>query len=145
MTLIRGEAGIIHPDVLEALARVGHKGRILVADALYSTATIVGPRCRVVHIGLCAGYPTVPEAVRTLHRAIALEEVCRMLPESGRTDHDVHREVDALLPGAATAHSWIPRGEFYAAARSEDVALCLATGDVRRFANVLLTVGGVRA
>ena len=136
MTLIDPASRIIHPTVLEALARVGHKGEILVTDALYSTATAT--RAPVVHLALTAGTPTVTDVVAALTRAIAIEDVCRMSPESGER-LPVHGEIDALLPGAS--HTWVPRTDFYARARGGDVGLCLATGDTRRSANVLLRVG----
>ncbi len=141
MTLIGSNSGIIHPEVLEVLARVGHKGKILVTDALYSTATNVGPRCRVIHVALTVGAPTVSDVTTALKAAIALEELTRMKPESGETDLPVHQEIDRLLPSATVPHTWVGRQEFYDLARSDDVALCLSSGDTRRFANVLLTVG----
>ncbi|TDO87942.1 RbsD/FucU domain-containing protein [Enemella evansiae] len=141
MTLLAPGARIIHPGILDALARVGHKGRILVCDALYSTATATNPRSRVVHLALTAGTPTVTEVVRTLAEAVEIEALVRMCPESGETGLPVHREIDALLPTTRVAHDWVDRGAFYDLARDREVALCLATGDTRRFANVLLTVG----
>jgi L-fucose mutarotase len=141
MTLLTSGHRIIHPAVLESLARVGHKGRILVTDALYSTATATPARATIVHLALSAGTPTVTEVVRALVGAVELEELTRMRPESGATDLPVHREIDELLPQGRVERSWVPRQEFYGLARSEEVALCLATGDTRKFANVLLTVG----
>jgi len=141
MTLLLPGQRIIHPLVLDSLARVGHKGQILVTDALYSTSTATGPRARVVHLALTAGAPTVTEVVRSLAGAVAIEELIRMEPESGRRDLEVHSEVETLLPTEDTPRLWVPRADFYARARGGDVALCLATGDTRKFANVLLTVG----
>ena len=48
--------------------------------------------------------------------------------------------VGAIL-GAEIPHRTVAREEFYALARSEDLVLCIVTGDTRRFANTLLTVG----
>lgn len=143
MTLLLPGAQIIHPDVLELLARLGHKGRILVTDALFSTATNTSPRSRVVHLALTPGMPSVGDVTTALERAIPIEEICRMRPESGRMDLPVHLELDALLPTSRVAHSWLPRQKFYDLARSDEVGLVIATGDIRRFANVLLTVGSL--
>jgi L-fucose mutarotase len=35
----------------------------------------------------------------------------------------------------------VTRAEFYALARDPNLALCIVTGDTRRFCNALLTVG----
>lgn len=141
MTLIDHGAGIIHPAVLESLAVAGHKSLVLVTDAFYSTRTATGPHASVVHLALTAETPTVTDVVRVLSRAIAIEGVARMLPPDGATNLGVHQEIDHVLPAGQVERTWYQRQEFYDRARSDDLALCLATGDTRRFANVLLRVG----
>jgi L-fucose mutarotase len=37
----------------------------------------------------------------------------------------------------------VPRAEFYAACKQPDLAVCIASGDDRHYANILLTVGAV--
>lgn len=141
MTLISPSPGIIHPVVLESLARAGHMAQILVTDAFYSTATATNPLAPVVHVALTAGSPTVTDVVAVLGAAIPVEELTRMRPEEPADTHPVFAEVEAVLP-TGVGQAWLGRQEFYAQARSQDVALCLATGDTRRFANVLLRIGG---
>jgi len=43
--------------------------------------------------------------------------------------------------GAALPVHELGRHEFYAAARTQDVAVVIATGDLRHYANLLLTIG----
>jgi L-fucose mutarotase len=37
----------------------------------------------------------------------------------------------------------VPRAEFYSACKQSELAVCIASGDDRHYANVLLTVGAV--
>ena len=56
---------------------------------------------------------------------------------------DLYNEADEILGmvGPETPAVHIERREFYAATRSEDLALVIVSGDRRWYANVLLTIG----
>jgi L-fucose mutarotase len=130
---------IIHPTILSALAAAGHRSTILVSDAHYAATTAVGVNAAVVRLNLEKGTPTIPHVVELLASYLPFEKRTTMGtpdPEFG----EVQREIEAIL-GPDVAHESIERGDFYAAARSNDLALCIVTGDTRRFGNVLLTVG----
>jgi L-fucose mutarotase len=47
----------------------------------------------------------------------------------------------AARSGPAVPLRSLERFEFYAACREPDLAVCVATGDDRLYANILLTVG----
>lgn len=130
---------LIHPDILGALARTGHRARILVTDAHYATSTAVNPRATICHLGYTPGAPTIPEIVELIAENIAIEASVAM-----QSPPDVPREVQEQIATALAdgiPHHDVTRQEFYNLARSQDVALCVVTGDTRRFGNVLLTVG----
>ncbi len=55
----------------------------------------------------------------------------------------VHEELRRLLPGN-TLVAAKSRLDFYAEAKADDTALIIATGEERRFANLLLTIGVMR-
>lgn len=131
-------APIIHPDVLRALAAAGHKSLVVVTDAHYAAETTRGRNATVVHGALAPGSPTVTEVVSLIAATLAIEAMTSMtVPDASLGG--VVAEVAAAL--GDPPHDWVERAEFYALSRSDDVVLCVTTGDTRRFANVILRVG----
>jgi L-fucose mutarotase len=63
-----------------------------------------------------------------------------MAPDSG-DEPPVHDAVRRLAPDAPLQQ--LGRFDFYDAARGPDVALAIATGEQRIYANVLVTIGVV--
>lgn len=131
---------LIHPDMLAALAAAGHGSTVLITDGHYPAKTAVGPNATTVHLNLAADLPTVPAVLAVVLETIALEKVTRITPSADAVPSAVHEEIDRLLP-SGVEKEFVNRFDFYALARANDLALCVVTGDTRRFANVLLTVG----
>jgi L-fucose mutarotase len=71
---------------------------------------------------------------------VTVEKLTRILPSEDARPCLVHGEIDTLMP-EGTKDEFVDRFRFYDLARSPDLALCIVTGDSRRFANVLLTLG----
>lgn len=129
---------ITHPEVLQSLARAGHGSLVLVADAHFASSTAVNQRAAVVHLALAPGSPLAPEVAALVSETIEIEAVTTMTAP----DDDlaaVGRETAAAIGTAP--HASVPRAEFTALTRSDDLALCIVTGDTRRFANAILRVG----
>jgi L-fucose mutarotase len=128
---------LIHPPLLSALAAAGHGGRVLLADANYSHSTNVHPGAARIYLNLRPGLLTVDQVLEPVLSAVQVESAAVMRPDEGGTPEawDRYRELlgDGLQP--------LGRAEFYAACREPDLAVCVATGDVRLYANVLLTIG----
>ena len=82
------------------------------------------------------------EVLGVLVQTIPIEAALVMSPP-GDVAVPVHDEYRGLLP-AGTPFSSVPRAEFYRQALLPDTTLAIATGEVRRFANLLLTIGVVR-
>jgi len=143
--MIRGS--ITHPYIIGALAAAGHKARILITDAHYSASTNVNPAAQVVHLNLRPGLPTVTDVLDALAQTIAIEHATVI-----RATHDARpcvvqdelRERLSDLPDGTVVVEEIERADFYDRSRSHELALCIVTGDTRRFGNVLLTVGVLR-
>ena len=143
--MIRGS--ITHPYIIGALAAAGHKARILITDAHYSASTNVNPAAQVVHLNLRPGLPTVTDVLDALVQTVPLEHAAVIrASEDARpcVIQDELRERLSALPDGAVALDEIERAEFYDRSRGHEVALCIVTGDPRRFGNVLLTVGVLR-
>lgn len=131
---------LTHPRIIAALAAAGHGATVLITDGHYSAATAVGPNAETVHLNLQADFPTVPQVLAVVLGTVPVEKLTRITPSADATPCPVHSEIDELMP-KGTATEFVDRFGFYALARSENLALCIVTGDSRRFANALLTVG----
>ena len=137
--MLRGK--LIHPEILDALGRAGHGGKILIADGNYPFATAVGPRARQVFLNLSPGLLSVTDVLRVLAPAIPIEAAAVMMPPG--EEPPIFAEFRALLPADVPLDP-LERFAFYAAAKDDSVALLIATGEERTYANILLTIGVVR-
>jgi L-fucose mutarotase len=133
---------LIHPDLLQALAGAGHGARVLLADGHYPASTATGARARTVHLNLAPGLLDVTTVAKVLLRVLPVEAAHVMVPPAGDPEPAAFADYRAML--APLPLEPLDRFAFYDAARSPDLALAIVTGDVRTYANLLLTIG-VRA
>ena len=133
---------LIHPPLLSALAAAGHGSRILLADANYPHTTGVHPRATQVFLNLRPGLATVDQVLEPVLAAIPVEAVSVMQPDDGSTPAVFARYRQLL--GADLPLQPLGRHEFYAACREPDLAVAVATGDNRLYANILLTIGYIQ-
>ena|SRR5947209_1183152 len=136
--MLRGK--LIHPEILEALGRSGHGSKVLIADGNYPFATAVGPRARLVFLNLSPGMLKVTDVLRALVEAVPIESAAVMMPPSG--EPPIFAEFRDILPGGLDIEP-LERFAFYEASKDENVALLVATGEERIYANILLTIGVV--
>lgn len=130
---------IIHPDLLQALAQCGHKANILIADANYSFLTNSSPRAWIIYLNFSPGLISSVVILQKMLGYINIEKAVLMsCPDD--FDNTIAREYRTLL-AESTAVEYVTREAFYALAKSSDTLLVVASGETRRFANILLTVG----
>ena len=133
---------LLHPEILRALASAGHGSRVLIADGNYPLSTATPLSAARVYLNLRPGCVTVPEVLATLVQVLPIESALGMQTRDGKAA-PVHAEIVQLLT-ASVPFELKARHDFYDEARLSDTALAIATGEQRRFANVLLTIGTVR-
>jgi L-fucose mutarotase len=133
---------LLHPEILRALAGAGHGSRVLIADGNDPLSTGTAASATRVYLNLRPGCVSVLDVLSTLAQVIPIEAALVMTP-SDQPPPPVHAEIKALL-GKDAEFLAKGRHEFYAEARHNDTALAIATGEQRRFANVLLTIGVVK-
>lgn len=132
---------LTHPELIGALATAGHGSKVLLSDANFPHTTGANPLARRVWLNLAPGLLTVDQILEVLLTAVPIEAAEIMSPPPG---------IDVpAIDGYRAALDGIPfsgheRHAFYEQARSVDVAIVIATGDQRLYANLLLTIG-VRA
>lgn len=131
---------LIHPPLLGALARAGHGSVVLLADGNYPYATAVAPGVETIWLNLRPGQIPVDDVLETLLGVVPVEAARVMATESGK-EPDVYGRFRELLPG--TPLQPLQRADFYATARGPELAVAVATGEQRLYANILLTLGVV--
>ncbi len=129
---------LIHPEILGALGAAGHGARILIADGNYPLATRSNPAARRVYLNLAPDLLRVTDVLGVLAGAVPIEAAHTMSPDEDR-EPAIFADFRRLLPDLKLEP--LKRFEFYDAARGPDLALAIATGERRIYANILLTIG----
>ncbi len=132
---------LTHPQILAALGSAGHGSQVLIADGNYPFTTGSNPAAAHVYLNLTRGYAPVDEVLAVLVDAIPIESAQVMMPASG-VEAPIFASFRQILPSGVTLQA-LERFAFYDAARSPNVALVIATGEQRIYANILLTIGVV--
>ncbi len=130
---------LIHPQILQALAPAGHGSRVLIADGNYPFSTGSNGDATHVYLNLTRGSAPVDEVLQVLVDAIPIEAAHVMMPADG-TEAPIFDDFRRILPEGIGLQP-LGRFAFYDAARGCDVALVIATGEQRIYANILLTIG----
>ncbi len=135
------EYRLTHPEILAALGSAGHGSQVLIADGNYPFTTGSNPAAKKVFLNLTRGSAPVDEVLRVLVDAIPIEAAHVMMPAEG-PEPPIFAAFRRIL-GSEVALQSYGRFEFYDAARGPNVALVIATGEQRIYANLLLTIGVV--
>jgi len=131
----------IHPEILEAVGKMGHGSRILVSDGCYPHITGSPASARKVWLNLMPDMLKVTDVLEALTSIIPVEEAFVMVPPD-EADQPIFAEFKKLLPNMELTK--LQRLEFYDKAREPDTALIIATGDQRNWANLLLTMNYIK-
>lgn len=141
---------LIHPEILSALGCAGHGSKILIADGNYPFATTLGANAQLVSLNLSPGLVSCTQALEAIVWATPIEEAAVMQtnktgPWAMKNDPDIWAEFSTILKNAGFDQplKQIERYEFYDTVATDDVALVIATGEQRIYANLLLTIGVV--
>jgi L-fucose mutarotase len=133
---------LLHPEILRVLAGSGHFSQVLIADGNYAVASRSGPNAARVFLNLAPGIPKVTEVLDVLVDTVPIQSAA-LMEAPGGARAPVHDEMLRLLP-PGTEVTRLERYAFYDAASSPLTSLVIATGETRRFANILLTIGVVK-
>ncbi len=132
---------VIHPTIMEALARSGHFAQVVIADGNLPVGAMTGPNSTTVHLNF---RPGLLDAVTVLEGIL---EVCpiqggTVMEKPAEANAEIHDTYKALL-GDVTWDE-MERWAFYDKIREPATTLIIQTGEQRRFANLILTVGVVK-
>jgi L-fucose mutarotase len=141
---------LIHPDILSTLGRAGHGSKILIADGNYPFATRLGPKAALISLNLMPGLVSCTQILEALLSAVPIEAAAVMEPpKTGpyamQEDPSIWGEFRHIMKdfGVNVELERVERFKFYELASSDEVALTVASGDQRVYANLLLTIGVV--
>ncbi|WP_413733638.1 RbsD/FucU domain-containing protein [Sodalis sp. RH21] len=132
---------ILHPELLSCLAKCGHKTNIVITDSNYSFVTNSARDAVIIYLNLAPGMIRSTVILEKIVKYINIETVTFM-EYPADFDNTIEAEYKAILP-ADTDIAFVGRNEFYAIAKSQDTLLVIASGEAKRFANLILTVGVV--
>ena len=132
---------LTHPGLLGALARAGHGSRVLVADGNYPMSNGVSPTAERIHLNLAPGTVDALTVVDVLLSVLPVEAAHVMVPPDGPEP----AFLTDLRPRLAVEPGPLTRQQFYEACQDPSTSVAVATGELRLYANVLLTIGVVSA
>jgi len=133
---------LLHPEIFCALGSLGHGSKILIADGNFPFKTHTPSHAARVFLNLMPGVVQVTQVLETLVETIPVESALVMVPPDG-AHQPIFDAFAACLPGIEIKKT--KRFEFYEEAKSEQTGLLIATGEQRRFANLLLTIGVIKS
>ena len=129
-----------NPVILSALSKGGHGDKVLIVSGNYPVDKMC-PGVPTAYVGLRAGLPDTLDVLRLVEELIVAEKAEVMLgPDAAYAE--IFPRYSELLHGMEL-HT-LPKKEFYAAGGDQRVCLVISTGDIRPWANILLTIGVVR-
>jgi L-fucose mutarotase len=131
-----------HPEILAALAASGHFSQVLIADGNFPVAGNRGPNARVVHLNLTPGVLDALTVLEALLEAVPVQGATVMEPPADYLPPLFQLYRDRL--GTAIEWKQLERWSFYEKIASPRTTLMIATGEQRRFANLLLEIGVVK-
>lgn len=133
---------VIHPTIMEALARSGHFAQVVIADGNLPVGAMTGPNSTTVHLNF---RPGLLDALTVLEGIL---EVCPVqgaivMEKPAEANAEIHDSYKKLL-GDNVTWDIMKRWSFYDQIRNPNTTLIIQTGEQRRFANLILTVGVVK-
>jgi L-fucose mutarotase len=133
---------LLHPDILAALAASGHFSQVLIADGNFPVAGNRGPNARIVHLNLAPGILDTVTVLDVLLETVPVQSATVMEPPADFKPpiHELYRQ----KLGKEVAWTQMERWAFYENIASPRTTLMIATGEQRRFANLLLEIGVVK-
>ena len=139
---------LIHPRINEILGRAGHHAKLLIADGHYPASTKKGPNAELVSLNLAPGIVSCSQVLEAILSAVPIDCVNTMMYEESDPytlggDPPVWNEYRAVLKKAGLPLKLEPikKWDFYDAVGTPDHVLTVQTGDMQRFANLLLSIG----
>ena len=130
---------ILHPELLHGLSLCGHGSKILIADANFPVITKTPPTAKKIFLNITPGLVDATTILKLIIEIIPVESAAIMTTPD-LVEQPIHTAYRSIL-GTIISITGFKRMEFYECSENKETCLVIATGETRRFANLLLTVG----
>jgi L-fucose mutarotase len=130
---------LLHPEVLAALARSGHTGRILVADGQFPISTGIPAAVPRVFLNYAPNLLTVRQALQPLVDSAPIESAAATINDDGSLP-DIWDDYRAIVRNDFPV-TGVKASEFGPLLVDQTLALVIATADLRSNACIVLTLG----
>jgi L-fucose mutarotase len=136
---------LVHPEILAALGKSGHGARVLIADGDYPVITTRGKNSSIVHLNLSAGVVNCTQVFEALLPVLLVESAAVMNVPANQPTPPIWNEYKKLLMdnGYDLPVQRIERFAFYKEVANDNTSLIIQTGELREYANILLTIGSL--
>lgn len=136
------KTSVIHPQILEALGRSGHFAQVVIADGNFPVGAMQGPNAATVYLNFRPGLLNAIQVLEGIREMVNIQGATVMQPPADFKP-EIHQSYRGLLEPEVDWEE-MERWAFYDKIRSPQTTLLIATGEQRRFANLILSVGVVK-
>jgi L-fucose mutarotase len=118
---------------------------VLIADGDYPVFTTAGKNARIVHLNLSAGIVNCTQVLEALLSTILIEAAEVMDVPAGQSEPEIWNLFRDMFQKSEVCAPLIKlsRYEFYDEVKKDHTALVIQTGDLREYANLLITIGSL--
>ncbi|RZU62718.1 D-ribose pyranase [Zhihengliuella halotolerans] len=124
------KTGILNPDLLDGLARLGHTDTVVIADC----GLPLPAGARVVDLTLVRGVPTFEQVLRAVGEAIVVESVTIADEARGTAPERLVAEALSDAPVQSVSHERLKQ-------QLPHAKLIVRTGEATPYANAILRCG----
>src|SRR5688572_10355773 len=142
---------VSHPEILHALGSAGHLSKVLISDGHYPHGTHPNPRAKIVWANFTPGLLDAVTVLKMVADLVPIEEVAVMEPHRDgphamKDNPPIWKRFEEVLREHSDFRGQmtpLQKPAFNKQARSDDVCLVIATGEMEIYANILITIGVV--
>lgn len=133
---------LVNPELIAAVARCGHKDRILIGSGNFSLQTRANPNAKHIYVSLTKGNPTSTQVLDAI-LSVCPAEAASVIGDKDKAELcEAHQEYVRSLDGMEL--EMVTPDAFYALAGEDVVRVAIHSADCRPFSNIIITVGCTR-
>ena len=129
---------LVNPEIIGAVARCGHKDKILISAGNFSLQTRANKDAKHIYLSLTKGNPTSTEILDAI-LSVCPVEAATVIGNKNDPLCEAHQDYIKRLGGMEL--NMVSPDEFYALAGEFTVKLAIQSGDYRPFSNIIIQVG----
>lgn len=129
---------LVNPEIIGAVARCGHKDRILISAGNFSLQTRANKDAKQIYLSLTKGTPTSTQILDAI-LSVCPVEAAVVIGNPSDAPCEAHQDYTNSLGGMELQK--VSPEEFYALAGEDVVKVAIQSGDYRPFSNIIIQVG----